>query len=242
MAKRLVTIGDRFGTWEIIGLEENDRKYNYNYMCKCDCGNVRMIRKDKLVNFTYPKCNKCLSNGTIDRKWDLIKSRWNFKLNGALVHSELELKKYYTWNCPKGHIYRDSIFMLEEDCPKCRELRLGKARIERSKARFDEVIDYLEHVCDAIWEDNFEIKIDETAMVIWLEVNGFIVVMTPTIHNCFNEVLHETKSNYYQLLANIKGYKQSAIEDAREHIFMDLTLSKKDFEKIKLILGIVNSK
>lgn len=224
MAKRLIEIGDRFGTWEIIGLEENNKKYNYNYMCKCDCGNVRMIRKDKLVSLIYPKCGKCLSNGTIDRKWDLIESRWNSKINGALVHSKLELKKHYTWNCPEGHTYRESIFMLEEDCPKCRELKLGKVKMERSKAWFDGIIDYLEHVCSSIWEDDFEIKVDETALVIWLEVNGFIVVMTPTIHKSFNEVLHGTKSDYYQLLANIKGYKQSATEDTREHIFIDLSL------------------
>ena len=242
MVKRLVNIGDRFGTWEVIGLEENDKKYNYNYICKCDCGNVRMIRKDKLVNFLFPKCDKCLSNGTIDRKWDLIKSRWNSTINGALVHSNLELKKHYAWNCPEGHVYMDSIFMLEEECPKCRELKLGSLKIERNKVMFDSIIDYLEHVCSKVWDDDFEIKIDEDALVIWLEVNGFIVVMIPKIHRSYNEVIHGTKPEYYQLLANIKGYKQSATSDDREHIFLDLNLNQKDFEKIKLILGIVNSK
>lgn len=242
MVKRLVNIGDKFGTWEIIGLEENDKKYNYNYMCKCECGNVRMIRKDKLVSLTYPKCNKCLSNGTIDRKWDLIKSRWNPTINGVLVHSNLELKKHYAWNCPEGHLYMDSIFMLEEQCPKCRELRMGKMKMERNKSWFNETVDYLENVCTRVWQDDFEIKIDEDAMVIWLEVNGFIVVMTPKVHKSYNEVLHGTKSDYYQLLANIRGYKQSAIDDSREHIFIDLNLAQKDLEKIKSILGIVNSK
>lgn len=242
MAKRLVEIGDRFGTWVIIGLEENDKKYNYNYMCKCDCGNVQVIRKDKLVNFTYPRCNKCLSNGTIDRKWDLIKSRWNSKINGALVHSNLEIKTYYAWNCPEGHIYRDSIFMLDKECPKCKELRVSKLLLEQNKDWYDAIVDYLVSVCGEIWGDNYNIKLDEDALVIWLEVNGFIVVMTPRMYKCFNEVLHGTKSNYYQILANIKGYKQSAKEDAREHIFMDLTLGKKDLEKIKLILGIVKGK
>lgn len=242
MAKRLVEIGDKFGTWEVIGLEENNRKYNYNYMCRCECGNVKIIRKDVLVNFTYPACNKCLSYGTIDRKWELIKSRWNSKINGALVRSELELKKRYAWNCPKGHIYMDSIFMLDNDCLKCKELRLGKSNQKLRQERFNDTVDYIDRVCSTIWGDEYEIKIDETAMVIWLEVNEFIVLMIPTIHNCFNEVLHETKPKYYQLLANLKGYKQSAIDDAREHIFMDLTLTKKDFEKIKLILGVVNSK
>lgn len=242
MVKRIVNIGDRFGTWVIIGLEENDKKYNYNYMCKCDCGNVRMIRKDKLVNFLYPKCDKCLSNGTIDRKWDLIKSRWNTTINGALVHSELELKKHYAWNCPEGHVYKDSIFMLGEICPKCMELEMSEKNKKANRAWFDGIIDYLESVCSRIWNDDFEIKIDEDAMVIWLEVNGFIVVMIPKVHKSYNEVLHGTKSDYYQLLANIKGYKQSAIDDSREHIFMDLNLSQKDFEKIKLILGLVKSK
>ena len=242
MAKRLVEIGDRFGTWVIIGLEENDKKYNYNYMCKCDCGNVQVIRKDKLVNFTYPRCNKCLSNGMIDRKWDLIKSRWTSKITGALVHSNLEIKTYDAWNWPEGHIYRDSIFMLDKECPKCKKLRTSKLRLEQSKDWYDRIVDYLVSVCEEVWGDNYSIKLDEDALVIWLEVNEFIVVMTPRMHSSFNEVIHETKSNYYQILANIKGYKQSAKEDAREHIFMDLTLGKKDLEKIKLILGIVKGK
>lgn len=242
MAKRLVEIGDRFGTWVVIGLEENDRKYNYNYICKCDCSNVKMIRKDKLVNFTYPKCDKCLSNGTIERKWNLIKSRWNSKTNGALVYSELELKRHYMWNCPEGHTYKDSIFMLDEECPKCREIKFGEMMIERNKSWFNGIIDYLDNVCNTVWEDMYEIKIDESAMVIWLEINDFIVVMIPKVHRNYNEVLHGTKSEYYQLLANIKGYKQSATEDDREHIFLDLNLAQKDFEKIKLILGIVNAK
>ena len=242
MAKRLVEIGDRFGTWVVIGLEENDKKYNYNYMCKCDCGNVQIIRKDKLVNFTYPKCNKCLSNGMIDRKWDLIKSRWNSKINGALVHSNLEIDAYYTWNCPEGHIYRESVFALDKECPKCKKLRTSKLRLEQSKDWYNRIVDYLVSVCEEVWGDNYSIKLDEDALVIWLEVNEFIVVMTPRMHSSFNEIIHETKSNYYQILANIKGYKQSAKEDVREHIFIDLTLGKKDLEKIKLILGIVKGK
>lgn len=181
MAKRLVEIGDRFGTWVVIGLEENDKKYNYNYICKCDCSNVRMIRKDRLVNFTYPKCNKCQSNGIIDIKWKLIKSRWNSKINGALVYSQLQLKRYYTWNCPKGHIYRDSIFMLEDECPKCKEERLKEDFLESRKTWFDVIIDYLDVVCSELWDD-VSIKIDEDIFVIWLEVNGFIVVMLSLIH------------------------------------------------------------
>lgn len=242
MAKRLVNIGDKFGTWTIVGLEENNRKYNYNYMCKCECGNVRMIRKDKLVNFTFPICDKCLSNRIIDHKWDLIKSRWNSKINGALVYSQLELKKYYTWNCPEGHIYRDSIFMLEEDCPKCKEFKLGALKKDKNEYWYNIIIDYLEHICSAIWEDDFEIKIDEDAMVIWLEVNGFIIFMTPRIHKIYDEVLHGTRHEYYQLLAKIKGYRQNVEKDAREHIFIDLDLAKKDFDKIKSVLGIVKSK
>lgn len=241
MAKRLVEIGDRFGTWVVIGLEENDKKYNYNYICKCDCSNVRMIRKDRLVNFTYPRCNKCQSNGIIDMKWELIKSRWNSKINGVLVYSQLQLKKHYTWNCPKGHIYRDSIFMLEDECPKCKEERLKKKFLESKRTWFNVIIDYLDVVCSKLWDD-VSIKIDEDVFVIWLEVNGFIVVMIPTMHNVYNEVLHETKSEYLNIKEKIIGYKNMAKADTREHIFLELNLIEKDFKKIKSVLGIVNSK
>lgn len=242
MAKRLVNIGDKFGTWEIIGLEENDKKYNYNYICKCSCGNKKIIRKDKLINSLFPRCDKCLSNGIIHDKWDLIKSRWNSKINGVLIFSNLQLKQRFTWNCPKGHRYRESILMLDEECPKCKEIEQLQMKLEHYNTWFDGLIDFLDHVCNNIWEDDYVIKVDENVKVIWLEVNGFIVVMTSNINRTYNDALHETKAKYFELQSIIKGYRQSAIKDEREHIFMNLDFSKRDFDKIRDILRLIKDK
>ena len=104
MSKRSVDIGDKFGTWTVIGYEENDRRYNYRFMCQCECGNKRVIRKDKLLGYSFAKCDKCLSMGLINNKKDLIESRWDGIINGKMKsYTSLDTNKKYAWKCEKGH-------------------------------------------------------------------------------------------------------------------------------------------
>lgn len=60
MANATIKNGDTFGNWRVIGLEENAKQYNYNYVCECvSCGFRKVIRKDKLLG-KQPRCKGCL--------------------------------------------------------------------------------------------------------------------------------------------------------------------------------------
>lgn len=244
MSKRIVEIGDVFGSWKVIGLEINERKYNYNYICKCDCGNKKVIRKDKLVNFTFPKCEKCLNNGIIDRKMDIIRSRWNTLVNGKLVLSDLDVLKSYSWKCEHGHIYQSNLLLLNEICPICKSKSDNIKNIERMQKNFDLLVDYLDKVCDEVFDD-VNISIDEDLFLIKLEINDFIIFMSPKIHRSYNEISHGTKNNYYNILNTINAFKKSVVEDQREHIFIELILDTKDkakvFESLKHVAAKVSS-
>ncbi|HSQ87770.1 hypothetical protein [Romboutsia sp.] len=241
MSKKLINVGDIFGTWTVIGLEENDRKYNYNYICKCECGNKKAIRKDVLLNLMYPKCDKCLSNGIIDRKMDLITSRWSSTLNGKLVTSRLDVGRQYAWTCSEGHTYSKSILLLNKECPVCEQVAHRDHNKKQLVQSFNMIVDYIDEVTAEVFE-NVVISIDEENLVIWAEINDVIILMLPNVHKRFNEGTHETKSEYYDILSKIKGHKTRATQSTKEHIFLDLDLNTKDIKKILGVLGIVKSK
>ena len=238
MTKKIINIGDKFGTWEIIGMEENDRKYNYNYICRCECGHKRMIRKDKLVNFTFPLCDRCNSNGLIKQKWDLIKSKWDETVNGKLIVSELEIRKKYMWRCPEGHLYYDTIETLGDGCPVCYELLNRQYILEKNREFFEFAINFMRRICEQVSEDTTVTALDADLMVAKVEVNDFIILMFPNHYSRFNSILHGNKMEYYDKLGQIKKYRNSVINDKREHIFLELNLNPvSDSKKIENILS-----
>lgn len=46
-------IGARFGHWTVIGRDDARSRY---WMCRCDCGNIRSIRKDGLISGRTSSC------------------------------------------------------------------------------------------------------------------------------------------------------------------------------------------
>lgn len=233
MAKKLVNIGDKFGTWEVIGMEENDRKYNYNYICKCSCGHKKMIRKDKLVNLTFPLCEKCKSNSLIKQKWDIIKQKWDKNVNGRLIVSELEVRKKYMWKCPKGHLYYDTIETLGDSCPVCYDLLNREYILEKNRESFEYAINFTRRICEQVCNDTLVTVLDADLMVVKVEVNDFIVLMFPNHYSRFNSILHGDKMEYFNKLGQIKKYQNSIVSDEREHIFLELSLNP-TFDSIKI--------
>lgn len=242
MAKRLINIGDKFGSWTVIGLEENDKKYNYNYICKCDCGNLTMIRKDKLVDSSFPACKKCPSNFTINKKWDLIQKQWDTLTNGKLVLSELDTNKFYFWKCEHGHRYKAVIGSISEKCPICIATKVEREIISTKIRNFTNVVSYFEKVCEELGLKT-TLTVDPEILTVHAVVNDFIIYMSPAVHTAFNIAVHETKSVYYEISSKIKSAKKEIIKDSREHIFISLDLVlKRDIDKIKNILAIVKDR
>lgn len=62
--------GKRFQSWTVIGYShtKDDRAY---WSCRCDCGNRRVIRGDKLQRITAPYCRECKPRNTLLQMTDI---------------------------------------------------------------------------------------------------------------------------------------------------------------------------
>lgn len=208
MPKKSVDIGDTFGTWTVIGYEENSRKYNYNFMCQCTCGNKKVIRKDTLLGYSFAKCDKCLSMGLINSKKDLINSRWNDIINGKMgSYSSLDTNKKYSWRCEEGHTYTTSIVMLNEHCPRCVALEEKDGIVETLHGNVDKTVDFLDEVTSEIFtSDEIKIEVENSTKIVRILFKDYKLVCVPYIHMQFNEIIHRDKAEYLgikQLIGDI---------------------------------------
>lgn len=60
---KAVSVGDRFERLEVIGVGQNGR-FRYYAVCKCDCGNEKLIRFDGLISGAVRSCG-CLHHEII---------------------------------------------------------------------------------------------------------------------------------------------------------------------------------
>lgn len=213
MSKRSVDIGDKFGTWTVIGYEENDRRYNYRFMCQCECGNKKVIRKDKLLGYSFAKCDKCLSMGLINNKKDLIESRWDGIINGKMKsYTSLDTNKKYAWKCEKGHSYWTTILMLNEQCPRCKAIEEKDGFIETMYNNFDKTVRFIDEVTSDIFtSDEIRIEVEHSTKIMRIIFKDYKIICIPYIHMQFNEIIHRDKSEFLaikKLIADIsKDYK-----------------------------------
>lgn len=54
-----IHIGDRFERLEIIAFDHQDSRYQFYYLCRCDCGTEKVIRYSHLKSGKIVSCGKC---------------------------------------------------------------------------------------------------------------------------------------------------------------------------------------
>lgn len=57
--KYYVDIGDKFGKLTVIGVSDNTSNKKTHYICKCDCGNIKIVDKYSLIQGRTKSCG-CL--------------------------------------------------------------------------------------------------------------------------------------------------------------------------------------
>ena len=224
MSKKSIEIGDVFGTWTVIAHEENsDKKYNYNYLCQCDCGNKKVIRKDKLLNYSFGRCDRCLSMSIINNKKDLIKSRWNDIINGKLInYTKLDTNKKYSWRCEHGHTYESSIMMLNNQCPKCKSLEEIEDVLEEIYLNFDKLVYLIDEVTLDIFGSDMTIEIEGVSRIMRMIFNDYVVVCVPYLHMQYFEGVHGSKKNFMEIQGIIRDLYKEFPE--KELIKVELTM------------------
>lgn len=54
--------GDKFGRWTVIrfaGIRESGGVKTKNYLCRCECGVEKEVRKGNLLNELSTQCSEC---------------------------------------------------------------------------------------------------------------------------------------------------------------------------------------
>lgn len=224
MSKKEVRIGDKFGTWEVIGHEENNRKYNYYYIAKCDCGNKKVFRKDTLTDGKFSKCKKCDSVSLLHQKKDLISKKWNTLINGAMPSlNKLEVNKKYSWRCEDGHTYESSILMLNEKCPKCVELWEKGTRLQIIQESFEMLVEFLDGVAShGFGNEIFKIEADYGYKIMRITYDDFVLVCVPKYHKQYNQIIHRDKREFLEIQKYINDL--STADPKRTTIHIELYL------------------
>lgn len=75
-----INIGDKFGSWTVLGYCEIDRNINRNkrYLCVCDCGQTKKeVLYKSLITLEDPQCDKCRQKVAESRHATILKQVWN---------------------------------------------------------------------------------------------------------------------------------------------------------------------
>lgn len=90
----MIIVGNKYNNWLVI--REVKNKNRIVYLCKCNCGNEKEVRRE-VLNSESHNCNNCrfskIQAGTIFGKWTVLE----------LVESE-ERRKHYKVKCECGTI------------------------------------------------------------------------------------------------------------------------------------------
>ena len=92
MGKFIDLTGQRFGRYKVIRRVGNSKSGRVQYLCKCDCGNERIVFANGLRRGTSQSCG-CYHNEQLTKR--------NFR------HGLLSTKLYRTWRNIQDRCYYD---------------------------------------------------------------------------------------------------------------------------------------
>ena len=103
MGRRNNLIGQRFGILTVIEDAGNDPRGNSMWLCKCDCGNTKVIRGSKLKEGQYLSCGCQWHAYNEKRNEGIRKSKITHGLSGTRLYYIYEnmMKRCYDQNAEK---------------------------------------------------------------------------------------------------------------------------------------------
>lgn len=127
MKKTDVAIGDKFGTWTVIKASSDDnKKYNYNYLCRCDCGAEKEFSKYNLLRGKQAVCKKCLETTSDKEKYNQFLKMISNK--GIVSETEnIDANVEYLLKCDVGHGFKSSLKKFN-GCPVCKRQHTREQR------------------------------------------------------------------------------------------------------------------
>lgn len=118
--KKPVDIGDIYGTWKVIAKSTEDKPYNYDYICQCECGEIKTYNKYALMNHRYGLCD-CTKTKSKSKEDAIKKFKRDLEKEIIFIKSQ---KKYgnttrYVVKCNKEHSFIVNGEENYKGCSKC---------------------------------------------------------------------------------------------------------------------------
>ena len=241
--KDIVNIGDTFENWTIYAKEVNDKKYNYNFLCRCNCGAVRTIKKHDLVNQNLPTCQECKNHVIINMKYDLISTKWHKTLNRKeLPHQDLlDVKSNYWFKCEEGHAYLTTIQGLSTDCPVCVENALRIKKLEKLTKAYDKLVDYSSELLEILFP-KATIETLDSYFVLRLTIpeKDAQVLIYPKFHMKHNRLIHKDKNEYLRILSDINQIREDMNNNSYNTAILEIELDfAKDASKLNKLIRLI---
>lgn len=95
MKKTSERIGEKFGKLFVIGLVKNEKRRGYNFICECECGNVKIIRSDCVTSGNTVSCG-CL------------KKEQDKKNLERTTHNESKTELHKKWSGMKARVFNEN--------------------------------------------------------------------------------------------------------------------------------------
>ncbi len=133
-------VGKKFGKLTVISFVSHDiketksaKKHLYKYLCKCECGNIKILTRTALMQGEAKSCgcsktNRLNVNDIVGKrfgKWTVLKFSHKVKLNPK------EYKNYYLCRCDCGN----ERLVMRSNLLKAISTSCGCGRIEQTKQK-----------------------------------------------------------------------------------------------------------
>jgi hypothetical protein len=150
--KRLDLVGQQFGKWTVLEFAGH-RGFNGTWRCRCECGTIKVIRREVLIDTVKGSCDRCaklakpafqkvaqwraqgIPQVEMARRLGTKKQRIGIMLD--LIEGRQQKRRSKT-HCPQGHSYTTLNTAYDRHgwrhCRTC-AMANGKARRRAQKAK-----------------------------------------------------------------------------------------------------------
>ena len=118
--------GNKFGKWTVIERQEKNLYGQYNYLCRCECGNEKIISKRYLTEGRSKSCG-C---GVENTRFDVTGKRFNSLVAIRPLKDKLKWDTIWEWKCECGKRFNKQINRVidgyTKDCGCSRRLKTSE--------------------------------------------------------------------------------------------------------------------
>lgn len=127
--KEPVCVGNKYGTWKVIAKSTEDKPYNYDYVCQCECGLIKTFTKYILQNHKYSLCG-CIKPKSKNKQDAIKRFKRDIESGNIVIENEKKTGNImrYVASCKDGHKFIVNGEENYKGCAKCNSLKARRMR------------------------------------------------------------------------------------------------------------------